>query len=256
MSLALSVREFADSRVKDGLPDGDVYQGDFVRALFDEMSATYSIVNYVSSFGFSSRWRRQGLAQLDLRPGMVVCDLMSGMGELWPAIARRIGPRGRVVAVDFSHEMCRRSQRRLARCGRTPVERIEADALDAKLPEAAFDAVISLYGLKTMTPGQHARLASQVAWCLKPGGRFSLVEISTPPLGSLRAAYLAYLTHVIPHIGRLLLGNPDNYRLLSRYTRSFGDCRGVTSAFRAAGLTADTVSYFFGCATGIVGFKT
>jgi demethylmenaquinone methyltransferase/2-methoxy-6-polyprenyl-1,4-benzoquinol methylase len=33
-----------------------------------------------------------------------------------------------------------------------------------------------------------------------------------------------YLKHIIPGIGRLLLGNPENYRMLGVYTEKFGNC--------------------------------
>ena len=34
------------------MPSEDIYQAQFVRTLFDEMSATYGITNVISSFGF------------------------------------------------------------------------------------------------------------------------------------------------------------------------------------------------------------
>jgi hypothetical protein len=187
MSVGLAAGDFARLRIKAASPDGEIYHGDFVRRLFDEMSATYSLVNYISSFGFSSRWRRQGLARLDLRPGMVVCDLMSGMGELWPAIARRIGPSGRIVAVDFSHEMCRRSQRRVLRCGGTPVERIEGDALPpdramfeterAVFDRRNLDAVLSApsRGVSGLSHARHPARRPAAPW--QPGKLPAIVAV-------------------------------------------------------------------------------
>jgi len=61
--------------------DEQIYEPQFVASLFDEMSATYGITNYISSFGFCERWRRQPLEVTRLQPGMLVVDLMTGMGE-------------------------------------------------------------------------------------------------------------------------------------------------------------------------------
>lgn len=36
----------------------DAYRDEYVRALFDRMGPTYDVVNWISSFGFSSMWRR------------------------------------------------------------------------------------------------------------------------------------------------------------------------------------------------------
>jgi len=71
----------------------------------------------------------------------------------------------------------------------------------------------------------------------------------------LRAAYMFYLKWVIPLIGRLLLGNPDCYRMLGVYTQAFGNATHFAGCLRKAGLEVDPVSYFFGCATGVRGRK-
>src|SRR5262245_29357960 len=78
---------------------------EFVRELFNEMARTYGIVNVVSSFGFCLRWRRQCLESAHINPHDIVCDLMSGTGELWPSIVGRLRHAGRISAVDLSPAM-------------------------------------------------------------------------------------------------------------------------------------------------------
>jgi hypothetical protein len=60
---------------------------------------------------------------------------------------------------------------------------------------------------------------------------------------------------VVPVVGRLLLGNPANYRMLGVYTERFQGCEPVVDAMRSAGFDAVLVSYFHGCATGVVARK-
>ncbi|MFO0800955.1 MAG: class I SAM-dependent methyltransferase [Gemmataceae bacterium] len=234
--------------------DDALYEPGFVRALFDEMAATYGIVNLISSFGFAARWRKQCVRALEARPGWAVLDLMTGMGELCPDVARAVGPTGSIRALDLSPVMCRRATQTAARC-RCPTEVVEADALHHELESASFDGVVSSFGLKTFSPDQTRRLAEQVARLLKPGGRFAFVEISVPPRRWLRVPYRFYLNRVIPLVGRVLLGNPDNYRLLGVYTERFGHCGPARAAFERAGLVAEKQAYFFGCATGVCGHK-
>jgi demethylmenaquinone methyltransferase/2-methoxy-6-polyprenyl-1,4-benzoquinol methylase len=183
-----------------------------------------------------------------------VVDLMTGMGELCPDLARRLGPAGTVRAVDLSPEMCRRARDQARRC-RCRVDVVEADALEADLPAGSADAVVSSFGLKTFSADQLTRLAARVARVLRPGGCFSFVEISVPPARWLRWPYLFYINRVIPLVGRAFLGNPDNYRMLGTYTVAFGDCRRARAAFAGAGLVVHPASYFFGCATGVYGHK-
>ena len=236
------------------MDDERIYETSFIQGLFDEMAGTYGFVNLVASFGFAARWRKQCLRQVALEPGMVVLDLMTGMGELLPDVVRRIGSQGRVTGVDISRVMCERA-RGCARRWPQTVEIVEGDALANDLPDGCADVVVSSFGLKTLSPRQWAGLAAEVARLLRPGGTFSLVEISVPQAGWLRGLYLFYLKRLIPTVGRVCLGNPENYRMLGVYTERFGGCSVVQPAFEGAGLNVREVSYFYGCATGLVGTK-
>jgi hypothetical protein len=60
---------------------------------------------------------------------------------------------------------------------------------------------------------------------------------------------------VVPVVGRLLLRNRANYRMLGVYTERFQGCEPVVDAMRSAGFDAVLVSYFHGCATGVVARK-
>ena len=233
--------------------DTDLYDPRFVAALSNEMSGTYGLVNVLSSFGFCVLWRRQVLRLVDWRPGDRTIDLMAGMAELLPGILKRAGPDAPVTAVDLSGQMCDLARRHVARRGAPHASVLQADALALDLPDASADVVVSSFGLKTFSPAQIHRLGEEVRRLLRPGGQFAFLEISVPPARLLRLPYLFYLRHVIPHVGRLLLGNPDNYRLLEVYTTAFGDCGQTLSAFRAAGLRTGMTPFFFGCATAVHG---
>jgi ubiquinone/menaquinone biosynthesis methyltransferase len=218
------------------------------------MSGSYDRTNLITSFGFSRRWRLQAVERLGLRPGLAVHDWMTGMGEGWAPILRRIGPAGRLVAVDLSEGMLSHARRRLGTMG-GDIEVIEGDLLELGLPSESADAILCLFGVKTLSVTDRRRFAAELARVLRPGGSFSLIEVSVPGWRPLRAAYLFYLKTVIPILGRILLGNPDNYRMLGVYTERFGDCGALADVIRAAGLDATYGQSFFGCATGVWGSR-
>jgi demethylmenaquinone methyltransferase/2-methoxy-6-polyprenyl-1,4-benzoquinol methylase len=234
-------------------PPVDVYDPGYVRRLFDEMSDSYERTNLITSFGFSRRWRAQAVDRLVLRPGMAVHDWMTGIGEGWGPIVARIGPAGRIVAVDLSAGMLRHARRRLDRRPSWLVEIVEGDLLGLGLPASSADAILCLFGVKTLSGPDLARFAAELARVLRPGGTYSIVEVSVPRWPPLRIAYLFYLKRVIPLLGRLLLGNPENYRMLGVYTEQFGNCEALTVLLRETGLQATFVESFFGCATGVRG---
>lgn len=54
---------------------------------------------------------------------------------------------------------------------------------------------------------------------------------------------------------RLMLGTPDNYRLLGVYMARFGNCDAMRDHLGRADLQAEVRTLFFGCATAVVGRK-
>lgn len=82
-----------------------IYNPDFVEKVFDRMSVSYERMNYITSFGFSIRWRYQMLAFLDNESEEPeILDLMTGMGETWHIIKKKF-PKAKITALDFSSGM-------------------------------------------------------------------------------------------------------------------------------------------------------
>ncbi|MEZ4733977.1 MAG: class I SAM-dependent methyltransferase [Caldilineaceae bacterium] len=234
----------------------NLYNSQFVKQLFDEMAATYGWVNLISSFGFCQRWRKQCVRQVTIKPGMVVFDLMTGMGECWHLVNYDLRNIGAVVALDLSSAMCRRGGLQRRFLPSLDLSIVQQDILYNGLAANSADCIISSFGLKTFSLEQQHILATEVQRLLKPGGVASFVEISVPPSLLLRLPYLFYLQYCIPLIGKLFLGNPDNYRLLGIYTEKFGDCSAFATALAHCGLQVTRCSFFFGCATGIYAVKS
>ena len=114
-------------------------------------------------------WRDIAEALLDragVASGMTVLDLGCGPGFVTEDLARRVGPSGRVVALDESprwHEVLR------ARDFAAPVELIESKIQDADLGEQRFDAIFSRWVFSFFDDLDS--VCRQVQRALKPGGR-------------------------------------------------------------------------------------
>ena len=81
--------------------------------------------------------RRSWLSHLDVRPGEVVLDAGSGMGEVTRALATMVAPAGRAVGVDLSADLVERATERAAS---TPgVEYRVGDVTNLPFEGAAFD---------------------------------------------------------------------------------------------------------------------
>lgn len=89
-----------------------IYEGATCARSSNRMSGSYERVNYITSFGFSLRGLRQVVASLPAADGQVrILDIMTGMGEVWPALRRRF-PHGEYTVLDFSEGMLHYSRRR------------------------------------------------------------------------------------------------------------------------------------------------
>lgn len=194
-----------------------IYTLDYLRTLFNEMARSYDRVNYLTSFGFSQRFRHQFIQKACPQKDFVVCDLMCGRGECGPFILSGIGPNGTLLALDLSPGMLEGAKQRRAARHHANITTIEGNALATGFSDASVDLVLVAFGRKTLADDFRPGLARELY--------------------------------------RLLAGNPANYRMLGIYTERFPGCGPIADALRDAGFDADLVSYFHGCATGIVARK-
>lgn len=212
------------SEEQDSAVQADIYEQAYLKALFNEMSATYGLVNLISSLGFTVVWRTYCIQQLPEKIQGHCCDLLSGMGELIPLLKKQSNAIEQITALDFSSAMCANIKKHY-RTIDEPLVVLEEDVFDSSIEEGSVDCLVCTFGLKTFTKKQQQQFAQLVKRLLKPGGQFAFLEISMPQNPLLRAPYLFYLRCVIPQIGRIFLGNPDNYRMLSVYTEAFENAR-------------------------------
>ena len=237
------------------MPDNKIYNPQYVAQLFNNMSATYGLTNYISSFGFTERWRKKCVNYISPHAeSLVAYDLMSGMGELWPTLHNSDNDLKEVRAVDISPAMNKRARENSKNLPFS-IEFIEVDVLENRITSESADIIISSFGLKTFNKTQLKHLAKEVFRILKPGGQFAFVEISKPEGYLLKHFYLFYLKFVIPLIGILFMGNSNDYRMLGIYTENFSGCEQFKAYLLKNGLSAKSEKLFFGCASTTWGYK-
>ena len=107
---------------------------------------------------------------LDLRSGARVLDVAAGNGNATLAAARRWCD---VTSTDYVSSLLESGRARAQAEGHTILFQ-EADAENLPFPNAAFDAVMSTFGVM-FTPNQD-KAASELARVCKPGGRIGLAN--------------------------------------------------------------------------------
>lgn len=233
----------------------NIYEPEFVKKLFNQMSSSYERMNYITSFGFSIRWRKQFLNRLGKsQENLNVIDLLSGLGENWTFLKHNF-PNSNFYALDFSENMVNHSREKGNRIFKGDLNLICDNMLENKLDSNSFDVISCAYGLKTFNEEQLDIIAKEVQRILKPNGKFSFVEVSKPKNKILLYFYGFYLGKIIPILGKLFLGNPDDYKMLWVYIEQFENSKTVKEIFEKHNLKVTLDEYFGGCATGISGSK-
>ena len=85
---------------------------------------------------------RMLLKALAVRPGTTVCDMGCGNGFYTLELARLVGPRGLVYAVDIQPEMLRMLAQRAAELRLTNIRPVLGTAVDPRLPPGKIDMVL------------------------------------------------------------------------------------------------------------------
>jgi 2-polyprenyl-3-methyl-5-hydroxy-6-metoxy-1,4-benzoquinol methylase len=111
-----------------------------------------------------------------VRPGMTVVDLGCGMGMFSIAMARMVGPQGRVIVVDLQQQMLDVLMERARKAGQA--DRIEPHRAEAErigLDAAGTVDFALAFAMVHEVPDTPVFLA-QVAELLKRGGKFFVAE--------------------------------------------------------------------------------
>ena len=114
------------------------------------------------------------LEQLNLKDGMVVCDLGAGDGYHTLQMAPRVFPNGKVIAVDIQPEMLQELSRKLAEKKIENVDTILGELWDPKLPDHSVDLVLMVDVYHEFS--HPVQMLAALRKAMKPDGLIALVE--------------------------------------------------------------------------------
>ncbi len=223
-----------DSATASAAAAGGAEKRAYVKRIFSEIAPRYDLLNHVLSLNIDRRWRRKAIARLGMDRDQTgrYLDLCAGTMDVAAEISRLPGFRGMVVGADFAEPMLRAGARKIRGSGIAPVT---ADAVQLPIASGQLAGAIVSFGIRNVAGlDESLREALRV---LAPGGRFVILEFSTPRVRVLRALYQLYFHHVLPLLGRLISGHRTAYQYLPRSVANFPVEEELASRMEAAGFT-------------------
>ena len=198
-------------------------------------------MNDLMSFGLHRVWKRMAVAHSGVRKNSSVLDVAGGTGDITLALARKIGPKGRIVLSDINESMLRLGQDRLIDHGFIgEVACVQTDAEQLAFAEGSFDTVMISFGLRNVTRIDKA-LASMFQ-VIRPCGRLVILEFSTPAYPILDKLYDTYSFKFIPRLGQVVARDYDSYQYLIESIRNHPDQETLADMMSDAGF--ERVEYF------------
>jgi len=125
-----------------------------------------------AALGFWDRFGRATVDRLDLAPGAAVLDVCAGTGASALPAAVRVGPTGRVVAVDLAENQLASARRKAERAGLANLELRHGDLDAFDEGDGSFDAVVIVFGIFFLP--DMAASARRLWRKVRPGGALAV----------------------------------------------------------------------------------
>ncbi len=205
---------------------------DEVTEMFDSIAPSYDLMNTLMTLGRDAVWRRAAADATGVRAGDAAVDVATGTGRLAAVLAERVGPFGRVEAVDLSDGMIGRGRRIYRDLVQLHFQ--AGDALRLPFGDGEFDAATIAFGLRNLADYEAG--FREMARVVRPGGTVVCLELSLPRWRAYARLYHAVFRRVAPLVGAVVAGRRGAYQYLPDSLDAFPSAEQLAATMRAAGL--------------------
>ncbi|ACV62834.1 2-heptaprenyl-1,4-naphthoquinonemethyltransferas e [Desulfofarcimen acetoxidans DSM 771] len=225
-----------------------------VHDVFETISEKYDFMNSVISFQRHIAWRKDTMKKMEVKKGSSALDVCCGTADWAIALALAVGSTGTVYGLDFSKNMLKIGQDKIAERGLKQIKLVHGNAMDLPFEDNSFDYVTIGFGLRNVP--DYLKTLQEMRRVARPGGKVVCLETSQPEIPIFRQFYYAYFRHVMPLLGKMIAKSYSQYSWLQESARDFPGRKELADMFRQAGLINVIVKpYTLGVAAMHMGFK-
>ena len=204
-----------------------------VELMFDNIAPTYDKLNHRLSWDIDRGWRKKAIQRLAPYKPKTMLDIATGTGDFAILAAQMLHPES-LIGADISEGMMEIGRQKVKQLGLDGIVKFEKeDCLHLSYVDNTFDAVTAAFGIRNFADlDQGLREMWRV---LKPDGKLSIVELTTPVSFPMKQLFRIYSHSVLPVYGRLISRDTSAYTYLTKTIEAFPQGERMEEILRQAG---------------------
>ena len=187
-----------------------------VENVFNKVYDKYDLMNDFMSFGIHRIWKKNLLVWMNPSSNKILADVACGTGDIGKLYLDFTNKENEIFCIDPNKSMIEKGRNKLKKYKNIKWMVDSAEKLSLK--ENSCDYYTISFGLRN-TKSLNKSL-SEAYRVLKPGGRYLCLEFSKIQNSNLEFIY-KYYSKIIPHIGKVIVGEKEPYEYLTKSIDEF-----------------------------------
>lgn len=207
----------------------------FVHEIFTSIAYRYDVINTLLSFNRDRYWRTRAVSLCQIEEGAKVLDVCCGTGMLTAELAKSAGRYGKVVGLDFCHEMLVKAREKFENSSfPSNIELIEGNAMQLPFADNTFDCAIIGFGLRNVPDIEN--VLGEMRRVVRSGGRVVSLDLAKPSFPVFKQLYYVYFEKCLPLLGKWGAHKDGAYGWLPRSLQLFPHQSKLCRMFSEIGL--------------------
>ncbi len=128
-------------------------------------------------------------------------------------------PHAKVIGLDFSSEMLKIAQTKVAASNLTNIELLSGNAMDLNFKDQNFDVVTIGFGLRNVPDAN--QVLNEIFRILKPKGQLICLEAFKVQTPVVKLGWEMYFNHLMPMMGKVFAKSKPEYQYLDDSVNMF-----------------------------------